>query len=317
MGEKATDMSDVFWVDGRRMFFDNTVTHKIRRLVDAADGTRSLSEGMRVALKVNTAEEGYEYGLRPGFIRTLSDVAQAATRKRPVVCDGHRLVDYWKRAGGNAFLETTSRTGYSSETLGGHFVINGGFSGNEGDLFSCGEDSELGGVEVGTAICRSDALWVLAHVTLNPLFGLGGALYNGGFDCLSARAKTRVLAGMNPYLFNGQRPAADDLRKFRRRALESHVAVRTAMEGRVFYIDFLWDVTPQPAYYPFSEIPLLENMGFMASFDPVALDAAAFDMIQARAADAPRIGATAFEEVIADAARMGIGTKGATLNRFS
>ena len=311
-------MSEVVWVDSHNMFFDNTVAHKIHRLVDTADATRSLTEGMRVALKVNTSEEGYEYGLRPGFIRTLSEKAQQATRKRPVVCDGQRLVDFWKRAGGNAFLEVSSRTGYSSETLGGHFVINGGFSGNEGDLFPCGEASELGGVEVGTAVCRSDALWVLSHVTLHPLFGLGGALYNGGFDCLSARAKTRVLAGTNPYLFNGQGPSKEDLRKFRRRALESHTAVRTAMEEELFYINFLWDVTPQPEYYPFSEPPLLENLGFMASRDPVALDAATFALIKESASDtAPRIDETAFAEVIEYAEGIGLGTKGENLIHLS
>jgi len=310
-------MSDVVWVDGHRMSVDNTVAHKIRRLIDAAAATRLLSEGMRVALKVNASEEGYEYGLRPGFIRILSEAAQTATKARPVVCDGQRLVDYWKRAGGNAFLEITGLRGYTSETLGGHLVINGGFSGDEADLFPCGENSELGGVEVGTSVCRSDALWVLSHVTLNPLFGLSGALYNGGFDCLSARAKTRVLAGMNPYLFNGQRPSAEDLRKFRRRALESHMAVRTALEERVFYINFLWDVTPQPEYYPFSEPPMLENLGFVASHDPVALDAATFALIKENAPAAPRIAETAFDAVIEDAARMGLGKKGARLNQLS
>ena len=310
-------MSEVVWVDSHRMFFDNSVAHKVLRLVETAVATRSLSEGMRVALKINTSEEGYEYGLRPSFIRTLADVALKATKTRPVVCDGQRLVDFWKRAGGNAFLEVASRTGYSSETLGGHFVINGGFSGNEGDLFPCGEDSDLGGVEVGTAICRSDALWVVSHVTLNPLFGVSGALYNGGFDCLSARAKTRVLAGMNPYMFNGQRPSTEDLRSFRQRALESHMAVRAAMEENIFYINFLWDVTPQPEYYPFSETPLLENLGFMASHDPVALDAATFALIKERVPANPIVAETAFDEVIKDAERMGLGTKGENLNRLS
>lgn len=310
-------MSDVVWVDNQHVSFDNTVAHKIRRLADAAAATRSLSEGMRVALKVNTSEEGYEYGLRPGVICTLSDVARNATRTRPVICDGQRLVDYWKRAGGNAFLEVAGRTGYSSETLGGHFVINGGFSGDEGDLFPCGDDSELGGVEVGTAICRSDALWVLSHVTLTPLFGVSGALYNGGFDCLSARARTRVLRGMSPYLFNGQRPSQADLRDFRIRALESHLAVRKAMEDRVFYINYLWDITPQPEYYPFSESPMLSNLGFMASHDPVALDAATFALIRENGPDTQRIAETDFEEVIEQAERMRLGQKGESLNHLS
>ncbi len=300
-------MSEVVWIDNQRMTFDNSVAHKLRRLADTAEATRSLSEGMRVTLKVNVPEEGYDYSLRPNFIRTLADVAWKATQARPNVCDGQRLVDYWKRSLGNAFMEVASRIGYSSETLGGHFVINGGFSGDEGDLFPCGDDSELGGVEVGTAVCRSDALWVLSQVTLNPLFGLSGALYNGGFDCLSGRARTRVLDGLNPYMFNGERPSLEAQAIFRRRALESHLAVRTALEGRIFYVNYIWDVTPQPAYYPYSETPLLDNLGFMASHDPVALDAATLALIREKLPDRSRLPETGFKAVIAEAEQLGLG----------
>jgi hypothetical protein len=310
-------MSEVVWVDLQNMFHDNTVSHKLHRLMAEAGGTGMLLAGMRVVLKVNTSEVGYEYGLRPGFIRTLSELAQQATDKRPVVCDGQRLVDYWKRAGGNAFMETAKHTGYSNETLGGHFVINGGFSGDEADLFPCGEDTDLGGVEVGTAICRSDALFVLSHVTCHPLFGLSGALYNGGFDCLSARARTRVLKGMSPYLFNGSRPVDAEIIAFRRRALESHLAVTKAMEGRVFYINFLWDVTPQPEYYPFSAHPLMENAGFLASSDPVALDEATAGIMSEIAPDFRESTSVGFEEVIMEAQRLGIGKADHSLRRLS
>lgn len=310
-------MNEVVWIDTLNMFHDNTVAHKLNRLIHESGAIRMLAEDMRVALKLNTSEEGYAYGLRPDFISPLSGAAFKATGKRPVVCDGQRLVDYWKRSGGNAFMETTSRTGYSSETLGGHFVINGGFSGDEGDLFPCGEDSELGGVEVGTAVCRSDALWVLSHVTLNPLFGLCGALYNGGFDCLSSRAKTRVLKGTSPYLFNGQRPPSDELAAFRSRALECHKGVRAAMEGRVFYINYLWDVTPQPEYYPYSDSPLVENLGFLGSADPVALDAVTFEMLSDRIPDFERLAGGAFGRTLEKAESIGVGAARHRVRRLS
>ncbi len=303
-------MSELAWVDNRGMLVDNSVVHKIRRLTDATEANRQLSDGMRVALKINTSEDGYPYGLRPGFIRVLADAAWTATQKRPIICDGQRLVDYWKRSRGNAFLEIAGEAGYTNETLGGHFVINGGFSGDEGDLFSCGEDSELGGVEVGTAVCRSHALWVLSHITLHPLFGISGALLNGGFDCLSGRARTRILDGVNPYLFNGQRISSEDRKGFRIRALESHIAVRKAMENRVYYVNFIWDVTPQPEYYPFSETPIVENLGFAASHDPVALDAATYALIREHAPETARIEDSTFEEVLENAERLGLGSPG-------
>ena len=312
-------MNEVIWVDTDNMNLDNSVGHKLKKLVDASFADRSLGKGMRVALKINTSEEGYEYGLRPVFYRTVSDMVRVATSTRPVVCDGIKLADYWRKIRGTNYLKVAGSQGYSNETLGGHFVINGGFSGDEGDLFPCRlEDSEIGGVEVGTAVCRSDALWVLSHVTFHPLFGLSGALFNGGFECLANRAKTRLLKSINPYIFNGQKPDPTDLKAFHRRALESFLGVQTSVENKMFFINYLWDVTPQPEFYPYSDKPVLENKGFLASRDPVSVDKATMDLMHNDLlSDNSAIGGINFLGILQEAERMGIGKLDYTLKHLS
>jgi hypothetical protein len=317
-------MSDVYWVDLKESSFDNSVTQKLHRLVGESGAAAELLEGMRVALKVNTSEVGYEYGLRPVFLRSVVERARTASGTRPTVCDGVRLVDYWRRARGNTFMDVAHGKGYSTDTLGGNFVTNGGFSGDECNLYPFdSQDSLLGGVLVGTAVCRSDALWVLSHVTLHPLFGLSGALLNGGYECLSGRERTRVLNGLNPYPFNGNRPQAAELLDFQRGALESHLGVRAAMEDRVFYVNYLWDVTPQPEYFPYSEAPLVPNLGFLASRDPVALDAACFDLVLehrrsggAGDAVADRTGID-FRRILEMSETLGLGNSRPEVRRFS
>ncbi|MDJ0816968.1 MAG: DUF362 domain-containing protein [Desulfobacterales bacterium] len=311
-------MSHVIWVDASSMSFDNSLTHKIRHLIGASEAAANLSEGMRLALKVNTAEEGYEYGLRPSLLRVVAELVYSATKTRPVICDGLKMVDYWKKSKGNLYMKVASALGYSNETLGGHFVINGGFSGDEGDLFPCEvPNSELGGVEVGTAVCRSDALWVLSHITLHPLFGLSGALLNGGFECLVGRARTRVLQGINLYPFNGQRTPRQDLRAFRRRALESLSGVINSVEGKVFYLNYVWDVTPQPEYFPYSDGPIVGNLGFLASSDPVALDGATFEILGRERADIENSVAADFAELVREAETLGLGHSDWTLQQLS
>lgn len=309
-------MGKVVWMDLEGMSFDNSVEQKLIRLFAESGATRNLVEGMRVSMKINTAESGYEYGLRPGLLRIMADQAWEATEKKPIICDGIKLVDYWKKSKGNTFLQVASARGYCTDTLGGKFSLNGGFSGDEGDVFSCGTESEMGGVEVGTAVCRSDALWVVSHVTLHPLFGLSGALLNSGYECLSGRAKTRILNGTSPYQFNGQSPDLKSIQSFRQRALECTRGVNKALEGRIFYINFLWDVTPQPEYYPYSNKPIMENMGFLASNDPVALDSATLSIIEENSENFQSEGPD-FKHVIKDAERLGIGKLKHTLVRLS
>ncbi len=311
-------MQPVTWMDLNEMSFENSISHKLERLLKASGADEGMADGMRVALKINTAEDGYEYGLRPSFIRAVVRSASEASGNLSIICDGQRLVDYWKRSKGNAFMETAGAHGYSNETLGGHFVLNGGFSGDEGDLFPCGStESILGGVEVGTAICRCDALWVLSHVTLHPLFGINGALLNGGFECLTGRARTRLLQGLNPYIFNGARPEGDKINRFHPRALESIHGVKAAAGGRLFFINFLWDVTPQPEYYPFSGQPIVENLGFLASHDPVALDAATYDLMMERMDGVGTTTGIDFRGVLKTAEAMGIGSQSRDVRRLS
>lgn len=307
-------MSRVYWMDLENLGPDRSVAQKLRALLETSGAGDNLCPEMRVALKVNTAEDGYEYGLRPVFIRSAARLAADVTGKSPIVCDGLKLVDYWRRTKGHAFLEVAHSKGYNPQALGGNFVINGGYSGDEGNIYPCRlPDSELGGVEVGTAVCRTDALWVLSHVTLHPLFGLSGALLNGGFECLVGRERMRVLNGLNPYLFNGHRPGRAELAGFRRRALEAHLGVREAMDGRVFYVNCLWDVTPQPEYYPFSEGPLVANLGFLAARDPVALDAATVSLLRGAGAPPPDEFLAALEE----AESLGLGVREAPVERLT
>ncbi len=309
-------MGKVVYVDLENISFDNSVDHKLVKLLANSDIKENVGDGIRVTLKVNTAEGGYGYGLRPGFFKIVAEEAVKLTETKPTICDGQKLIDYWNNAKGGAFLKGTTARGYNSESMGGNFVINGGYSGDEGDLFSCGIESELGGIEVGTAICRSHTVWVLSHVTLHPIFGMSGALLNGGFDCLSTRAKTRILDGTNPYMFNGKSTSDDKIKSFRRRAVESNVAVNKALDKKIFYINFLWDVTPQPDYYPYSDRPIMKNMGFLASKDPVALDSATYSIIKENAENF-NPAEVKFEEVLKDAENHGLGKSDPTLERLS
>jgi uncharacterized protein len=55
--------------------------------------------------------------------------------------------------------------------------------------------------------------------------------------------------------------------------------VRENLRGAAFYVNFLSSVTPQTDDYPYSDIPFIPDLGFLASEDPVAVDWASYQMI--------------------------------------
>ena len=314
-------MTEVFWIDSDGMSPENSIAQKLQRLVIGSGATKDLTAGMRASLKINTSEDGYEYGLRPVFFRVVAEEVQAISGTSPVICDGVKLIDYKGKLKGNAFQNIASNKGYTDVTLNGNFLINGGFSGDEGNSYPVRiPDSLLGGVEVGTAICRTDALLVLSHVTLHPLFGLSGALLNGGFESLICKERFRILDGLNPYMFNSERPPQERLERFQRRALEGHAGVKEAMEGRIFYVNYLWDVTQEPEYYPYSNLPITPNLGFLASSDPVALDAATYNILRNCLQDhdpVESLTSVNFPRLLSEAADMRLGMLDYTVGRAS
>lgn len=52
-------------------------------------------------------------------------------------------------------------------------------------------------------------------------------------------------------------------------------------DGKVIYISFVMDISPECDCYASNDIPIVHDLGIMASLDPVALDMACADMVNA------------------------------------
>src|SRR5664279_4700901 len=116
-------MSEVFWVDSDGMSAGNSITQKLQTLIKGSGLTAQMEEGMRVALKINTSEDGYEYELRPVFLRAVSEEIKKVSIKSTILCDGVKLIDYRGKIKGNAFKNTARGKGYTDATLSGNFLI--------------------------------------------------------------------------------------------------------------------------------------------------------------------------------------------------
>lgn len=84
----------------------------------------------------------------------------------------------------------------------------------------------------------------------------------------------------------------DSTASFQKRVVEAASAVHVAAQGRLHFFNFLLDIAPYPDYYPFSDVAVAPDLGALSSRDPVAIDQATVDLIEA----APGIPGSAAED---------------------
>ena len=71
----------------------------------------------------------------------------------------------------------------------------------------------------------------------------------------------------------------DSLPEFMERMVEYAFGAVKNKKGKVGYINFLMDITPDCDCEAFSDAPIVPDIGIMASKDPVALDKASYDLV--------------------------------------
>lgn len=69
---------------------------------------------------------------------------------------------------------------------------------------------------------------------------------------------------------------------FVERMTEYAYGVAKSHKGRIGYMNFLTNITPDCDCCPWSDAPIVPDIGFLASTDPVAIDQASFDLVNAQ-----------------------------------
>jgi hypothetical protein len=76
-------------------------------------------------------------------------------------------------------------------------------------------------------------------------------------------------------------PWDSDTARFQKKMVEYTAGVLQGKEERAFYLNFVTRVSPQCDCYGYSDYPLVKDIGILASRDPVAIDQAAVDLVNA------------------------------------
>ena len=70
-----------------------------------------------------------------------------------------------------------------------------------------------------------------------------------------------------------------EVTSFMERMTEYAYGVVKCMQGRIGYMNFLINITPDCDCVPWSDAPIVPDIGFLASNDPVAIDQASYDLV--------------------------------------
>ncbi len=79
-------------------------------------------------------------------------------------------------------------------------------------------------------------------------------------------------------------PWDSDTARFQKKMVEYTVGVLKGKEERTICLNFVTRVTPQCDCYGYSDTPLVKDLGILASRDPIAIDQAAVDLVNAQPA---------------------------------
>ena len=248
----------------------------------------------RLAVKLATGETS-SYCLRPSLIGDLIRMLDA-----PIVeCNS---ADGGVRSRTESHLRLTEALGYAGLTEVDILDRDGEIA------LPVADGRYLKENYVGSRFADYDAMLVLTHFSGHEMAGFSGAVENLSMGLASAAGKSHIRSGgAGSTMWGASQEAYLDS------MAEAGQSVADALEGQLVYINVLTQLSVDCDCGEDPAQPEMADIGFLASRDPVALDQACIDLINA-AGDGgglvQRIRGTGGERTLTHAEELGLGSRG-------
>lgn len=218
-----------------------------------------------VAVKVHSGEEGNQNYLKPQFLEKIISYVNGTV----VECN-------------TAYAGSRNETSKHKELIKRH-----GWDMYKFDLLDEFEDMEItlpyGKVikknYLGKNITKYDSMLVISHFKGHPIGGYGGALKQLSIGCASTRGKCYIHTA-------GKVTSKDELwnnlpeqNLFLEAMADAAKSVVSYFNGNILYINIMCNLSVDCDCCSNAEEPCMNDIGILASNDPVALDKACLDLI--------------------------------------
>jgi uncharacterized Fe-S center protein len=238
-----------------------SLPYKFSKLLEQSSLKNMITPGSIVAIKIHVGdmEHGGYRTIRPLFVKIL--------------------VDHVKKLGGIPFITDTwglrhilvgIENGYNYETIGAIALPVSGIK--ETDLIKVRVPNPLRvpEVEIGSAVFYADVLINFAHSKGHPSSGYGGVIKNIAMGCTGPNTRSAI--------HNLEKE--DQIGKaFQEGMVDAVHGTVLNKSGKVFHINYVMDVQPTCDCAPWSDVPIVPDIGILASEDVVALEKATLDLI--------------------------------------
>ena len=247
------------------VYFINEISKEA--LMEVYEALKKNLDG-NVAVKVHSGEKGNQNFLDPEFMKEIIEYVNGTVVECNTAYAGERN-------------ETTKHKALMEEH-GWSKYFNVDILDEKEDLVLKIEDGvAIDKNYVGKNIEKYDSMLVISHFKGHPMGGYGGAIKQLSIGCASTAGKCYIhSAGKvtdQNILWSNTAPQ----NKFLEAMADSAKSVVEYLQGKILYINIMCNMSVDCDCCSVAEDPCMKDIGILASTDPVAIDQACIDLVNA------------------------------------
>lgn len=221
----------------------------------------------RVAVKLHSGEEGNQNYVKPEFVRDIIEHVKGTVVECNTAYEGSRNTT-------EKHKELIEKHGWNK-----YFDVDLMDAEKEDKVLEVKNGLVLKENYVGKNIDNYDSMLVLSHFKGHPMGGFGGALKQLSIGVTSSAGKSYIhSAGKTKNQYELWDNVASQ-EKFIESMADAASSVVKHFEGNIAYINLMVNLSVDCDCCAVAEDPCMENIGMLASTDPIAIDKACLDLI--------------------------------------
>lgn len=241
-----------------KVFFTNEITPEaVMRLYD----TLGVDLSGKVAVKIHSGEVGNQNFIRPEFWKPMIDKVDGTIVECNTAYEGGR--------------NSTEKHRDTMKLHGWTDIAEVDIMDADGEMeLEIQNANQIHKNYVGDHIKNYDSMLVLSHFKGHPMGGFGGAIKNISIGVASAHGKAYIHGvGDVEDFWNS------DHDSFLESMADAASSVIQYFDGKMVYINVMCNMSVDCDCCAKAEDPCMQDIGILASLDPIALDQACLDLV--------------------------------------